>query len=255
MSQMPNTICVCVSYFGDPSKIDIPENIPKIDDFDYFLFTNVRAADIRVQHPYTVFTIDTEKDTNVNYLPTNVHRSRFFKFQLHKAIRQYVGRKYDFVMYVDHYMYLKPDKDWKHIQQQAENHHSLKIVQKKHKGVSNTNQEMDYIVQLEKETRANIDSAKLYLRNLKTNYDLSKPITYVENNIFGFCPQHAKTCEHYDLFWMHYLQSAYKTYRDQPLWNVLYDAISKSCAILDLESYCQGKIQREFSRDRYVSSN
>ena len=246
-----NNTCVCCSYFGEADKIDISENVPKIDYIDYYLFTNLKPDQIKVDHPYQVITVNIKANPNLKNLPTNVHVSRYFKFQLHNALKHYTQRDYNFVFYLDHYLYLRPTIDWNQVVRQTLKHKSLKIVQHIHTFKNSIATEMDCIVDSGKDTRENIELSKEYLNKYAQNYDFDEIIRYVENDVFGFSTKDMRTLQQFDLFWIYYVQPLYKTYRDQPLWNFLYDITDESCLYMALDHYVRGGIKNGFNVNRY----
>ena len=70
----------------------------KFDSAEYFLFTNLDESQINYVHNYKVITINTQSYEAVKYLQNNVKVSRYFKFQLYRALKN--SQKYDFIIMI-----------------------------------------------------------------------------------------------------------------------------------------------------------
>ena len=238
-------ICFCTSYFGPKELCRLHQTFPVVESADYFLFTNLSAADIIYPHNYTVITIDTKTFRPVMHLKHNVHVSRYFKFQLHVFFQNL--REYDFIYYYDHYQVPFADKPWieiadKTIKESNTRDNRLAIAQHLHRcGADSIFFEMDMICQSNKDTVSNIEKAKLFFGKLNPGINIEKWIEYKENNLFGFSPKHYETVQFFNAFWENYTDPQYVTYRDQPLWNFMYLHTNKNCNIVRIENFTGGE--------------
>lgn len=238
-------ICFCTSYFGPKEYCRLPPTFPVVESADYFLFTNLSAADIIYPHNYTVITIDTKTFGPVMHLKHNVHVSRYFKFQLHIFFQNL--REYDFIYYLDHYQVPFANKPWREIAEETiedsnTRDNRLAITQHLHRcGTDSILYDMYMICQSNKDTVDNIHRARIFLTILDPEIDLRNHIPYVENNLFGFSPRQFKTIQFFNTFWKNYTDSRYGTYRDQPLWNFLYLHSNKTCNLVCSENFTGGE--------------
>ena len=249
-------ICFCTTYIGEPDKINIPVITNIVPNADYYLFTNLSVEHVHKNHPYTIIQITPERFPDIASLPNNVKVSRYFKFQLHKAL-SIIGKTYDFIYYYDHFYQPKMNVNYSIIYNKCvelTQHESLPkqlaIVQKPHTSCSTIASEMDLIVTCKKESLDNIQSTKQYLFEINPDISLSSKIQFAENCVFGFSPKHKLTTDFYDLFWKHYTNPKYTTYRDQPLWNFLYQHTQHGFYQLPLEQTIYGRPRHLFDMNR-----
>lgn len=253
-------ICVCASVFGNLHYFNTKNNKAKNQqrlspknkktDIDFYLFTNLTHDELSstIHEHWKVITVSDED----NFLKTNnfskdnsvnqVQKSRYFKFQLHK----YFNGQYDFIIYLDHHIHLNPNVNWEDIASSVLNEateNNLALVQVRHKNkMDSIKREADLIVSCKVDTRKNIDKSLDYLDTINNSVDIGEKIIFRENWIFGYCPKHKETVEHFDIFWSHYLNEGYVTRRDQPLWNFLFLARNKRSKMMNLIKFTTNKL-------------
>jgi hypothetical protein len=252
-------ICVCASVFGNLHYFNTKQNkvknqqrlSPKNEktDMDFYLFTNLTHDVLKstIHEHWKVITVSDDddfmkennfrKDNNVN----QVQKSRYFKFQLHK----YFNGQYDFIIYLDHHIHLDPNVNWEDIASSVINEateNNLALVQVRHKdGMDSVKREADLIIRCGVDSRININKSLDYLDTINNSVDIGEKIIFRENWIFGYCPKHKETVEHFDIFWGHYLNEKYATRRDQPLWNFLFLARNKRSKMMNLLKFTTNK--------------
>lgn len=237
--------CFCSCYVGDLENFQ-NGTFDKVEGVDYFLFTNLSKNEIK-NTSWDV--VEIKEHDNIKELRTNTHVSRYYKFQLHKLL----DKSYDFVFYMDHYIYPLNNVDWRFIAEKVVyncNEEKLAIIQKRH-CEKTIKSECNFVVQLRKETLENMNKALLFMKSLKPEINLNNEIDYVENCIFGYCINHKNTVEFFDNFWKLYTNPSYYTYRDQPLWNFTYKYYKKKCQIEKMQNYISAKNLKQFNIRKY----
>lgn len=252
-------ICVCASVFGSleyfnkkfdpPNKKQTLSPKNKKTDIDFYLFTNLTNDILKstIHEHWKVITIlDEDNFLKANNFSKNnnvkqVQKSRYFKFQLHK----YFNSQYDFIIYLDHHIHLDPNVNWEDIASSVINEateNDLALVQVRHKdGLDSIKREADLIVKTNTDTSININKSLDYLHTINNSVNIKEKIIFRENWIFGYCPKHKETVEHFDIFWSHYLNDGYATKRDQPLWNFLFLARNKRSKMMNLLKFTTNK--------------
>ena len=224
------SLCFVTTYIGPPHLSDISNNFKKVDGCDYLIFTNLNKD--QVKDGWDVITIDLEE---FNYLKSAVKISRYFKFMLHEYMKK-IGRDYDFVFYCDSYKYPDDKVNWKQICDNLESSETG-IIQYNHRCFGpdiSLNKEMDQISRCRKDTKANMQQTRIYLKNINGSVDMNKK-QYYENSIIGFHFKNEYAINQCNDFWKYYVDCP--TYRDQPLWNFLYlQNNKKPCTQNKLES-------------------
>ena len=213
-------ICFITTYIGPKNLLDISDNFPKNNNYDYLCFTNLNKNDIN-NKSWEIIQINLQ---DFNTVKNNIKISRYFKFYVIDYLIK-INRKYDYIFYCDSYLYPNIDINWKNICNQIKNS-DFKIVQYLHpaKNIS-INIDFGKIIANKKETIENIEKTKLFLKNIDSNIDLNTKL-YYENTVFGYDPNDKDVINFMKEFWNYYQKCP--TYRDQPLWNFLYLKIKKN---------------------------
>ena len=209
-------ICFITSYFGDLEYFELSNNFHKIDNIDYYCFTNLNKNQT-CNNTWNIIQIkNTFLETNKN---KNIMLNRYFKFMVWKYLEDNMKKKYDFIFYCDHYLNPNSDINWMKICDRL-NNSELGFIQYEHKRYdAGILKDLNMIVQNETESQEIIDKAKVYLKKIKPEILLTTP-QYFENTVFGMQVNMKKVRKFTNLFWEHYKK--YPSYRDQPLWNYLY---------------------------------
>ena len=239
--------CFCSSYIGNIENFQ-NRKFERINDVDYFLFTNLLKEEIGV-NSWDIINVDLKDNLHISSLRTNTHMSRYYKFQLHKIL----GKNYDFIFYMDHYIVPKVNMNWKELALKTIHESTetiLSIVQKRHCENSIIS-ECNFVVSLNKENVFNMNKAIHFMSSLCPSMNLGNDIDYVENCIFGYSTKHINTTKFFDDFWNLYIDAQYYTYRDQPLWNFMYKYKNKKCHIELLQNYIHANNNKQFDINSY----
>jgi len=207
-------ICFITSCIGRENTMDISSDFLKNDDYDYLIFTNLNAN--QVKSGWEVINISLR---DFEYLKNSVKVSRYFKFMAHEYLKK-IGRTYEFVFYCDAYRYPKYDINWNNICDKLEKDESG-IIQYKHKcfGKMSINKEMKMIVECKKDTQLAMNNTSKYLQSIDSTINLDTH-QYFENTCFGIHMKNKNAINHCNDFWKYYIDCP--SYRDQPVWNFIY---------------------------------
>ena len=210
-------ICFVTSYFGSIEYFELSNNFPKMDNVDYYCFTNLKKSEIGKMY-WNIIEIDNNfLNTNKN---KNIMLNRYFKFMVWKFLEEEIKKKYDFVFYCDHYLNPNSDINWMKICHRLKNS-ELGFIQYEHKRYyEGIKKDLDMIVSNNTEDEKVIKKAECYLKNINKDISLNSN-QYFENTVFGMQVNMKKVRNFTRLFWQHYSKD-YPSYRDQPLWNYLY---------------------------------
>ncbi len=210
-------ICFVTSYFGDIEYFELSNNFPKIDNCDYFCFTNLKKKHVGKMYWDIIEIEDNFVKTNKN---KNIILNRYFKFMVWLYLKDKMKKEYDFIFYCDHYLNPNSDINWLKVCDRL-NNSELGFIQYEHKRYyDGIKKDLDCIVLNNTEDENVIKKAEIYLRNIKPSISLNTP-QYFENTVFGMQVNMKKVKKFTHLFWHHY-SNDYPSYRDQPLWNYLY---------------------------------
>ncbi len=210
-------ICFVTSYFGDLDYFELSNNFPKIDNMDYFCFTNLKKK-ILGKMDWDIIEIDNTFMPELNN--DNVKISRYFKFTVWKYLLEKMNKEYDFIFYCDHYLNPNSDINWMKICDRL-NNSELGFIQYEHKRFNGgIDTDLKCIANNNTEDEERLNKARLYLNKMNNKISLNTP-QYFENTVFGMQCNMKKVRKFTQLFWHHYLKK-YPSYRDQPLWNYLY---------------------------------
>ena len=241
-------ICFITTYIGPKNLLDISNNFPKSNNYDYLCFTNLNKNEIN-NKSWEIIQINLQ---DFNTTKNNIKISRYFKFYVIDYLVK-INRKYNYIFYCDSYLYPNIDINWQTICNQIKNS-NFKIIQYLHptKKIS-INIDFGKIIGNKKETIDNIEKTKLFLKNMDLNIDLDTKL-YYENTVFGYDPNDKDVINFMKEFWNYYQECP--TYRDQPLWNFLYLKNNKSPYVDKLfRKKFLGKKKIERKLKEYQSSN
>ena len=201
-------ICFITSLFADSyAKGDKPKPFKKIDNCDYYLFTNLDPEVFNTS--WEIINVkDTFKNTGIE---SNIIKSRYPKFMGWKLIKDLLNKEYDIIFYCDAMRSPNCDIDWENYARQIKEH-TDGIIQKPHP--RDAYNECKAIVDYRKDSRERIDKTIAFLKekNFKQKYPM------YENTAFGYDPNNKKLTDTFLDFWNEY--STYNTsHRDQPLWS------------------------------------
>jgi hypothetical protein len=195
-------------YKGDKFKNhDKPSIFPKMDEFDYFLFTNLDKRSLNTS--WEIINYDSDCSNSIT-------RSRYPKFQSWKLIKDKLEKEYDIIIYLDAYLRPATKLDiWKEIVYETINSDSG-FVQSPHPVTNCPYLECDRIIRFKKDTRERINKTIQLLK--KT--DIGKNSGLWENICFSYSPKNENAIKLLDEFWNFYKKEEY-TYRDQPLFVII----------------------------------
>lgn len=197
--------CFVTSLFtGNRMKIpDTPLNFRKMENYDYFLFTNMDKEKFNTS--WTIIHID------FNY-PNSVIKSRVPKFQIWEIE---MLKDYEIIIYCDAYFSpIYNVKGWNKIIDQVKNSKSG-IVQTKNPYRKCAYDECDELVRLKKDTFENMKKTKELLKEK----GLPKIFGLWRNTFLCYNKDNKNVKILFDKLWELYKSNVY-TYRDQPLYSL-----------------------------------
>jgi hypothetical protein len=210
-------ICFCTSYFGAIEYFELSNNFTKVDDAEYFCFTNLKKEQLGSQD-WNIVEIQNSMFPDLKQ--NNVKISRYFKFMVWKYLKEKMNKEYDFIFYCDHYLNPSCDVNWLKICDRL-NNSQLGFLQYEHKRFKDgIEKDIQCIIANNTEDETSLNDAKQYLKKIDSKISLKTP-QYFENTVFGMQVNMKKVRKITHLFWQHYSKK-YPSYRDQPLWNFLY---------------------------------
>ena len=198
-------ICFVTSLFsGDIMKIpDTPLKFKKMENYDYFLFTNIEKKNFNTS--WEIINLDFD-------YPNSVIKSRVPKFQIWEIE---MLKDYEIIIYCDAYFSpIYNVEGWNKIVEQVKNSKNG-IVQSKNPYRNCAYKECDELVRLKKESLERMELTKNFLnaKKLPKNFGLWR-------NTFLCYDKNNKTVKIlFDKLWGLYKDNKY-TYRDQPLYSL-----------------------------------
>lgn len=204
--------CFVTALVYPSDATDMPAPAESFASFDFVLFTN-RQLSIE---GWEVIVLPEEEwlryiqETDRNRLPfAHIYMSRYPKFMGWDYFAKN-NRDYDVIIWIDGYFCPKKSVDWNSYAEKIQNSESG-ILQQPHP--LDPHVECDNIVTCRKDTRANMDKMKHYLKQ----HGCPHGIPMMSNGVFGYNPKNPKLTNAFCDFWNRYIGEKI-TYRDQPLW-------------------------------------
>tara|TARA_Y100000389_G_scaffold90956_1_gene87562 strand:+ start:15308 stop:16033 length:726 start_codon:yes stop_codon:yes gene_type:complete len=204
-------ICFITSLFADSyENADKPEIFEKMDDCDYFLFTNLPKENFETS--WEIIEIDYMFDNTD--ITSNIIKSRYPKFMGWHILNKITEKKYDIVFYCDAIKYPIKSNIWDEYSKEILKN-EFGLLQQCHQ--RNAYEELKIVCcNYKKDTKSRCGKTKEFF--LENNFPSKQLMT--ENDIFGYDPNNQKITDIFTEFW-----SIYKNYtlshRDQPLWSFL----------------------------------
>lgn len=198
------SVCfVSALYKGENfTEHDNPPQFPRMDGFDYLLFTNVAKDKLK-----TSWTIINK---NFDEYEDSVIKSRVPKFQAHTLPEL---QKYDYLIYMDAYFYPRPQKNrWiKTIEYMETNNVSL--MQEKNPYRDCAYEECDEIVRLKKDSLERAENTKKFFEQ----EGLVRKSGLWRNTFLIYKNNDPSVCDLMNEFWKIYSKNDLM-HRDQPLY-------------------------------------
>jgi len=210
-------ICFTTSLFGDASTLDRPATFTRVDNCDYFLFTDITS---NLESSWDVINLKNNKI--INELSSSIKKSRYPKF-LSWQILESMGFDYDVIFYCDASFYPNPNCDWYELSSQIINSSEIHFIQTVHQNPVVRNggilAEMKLIIDHKRDSKESMIKTGKIFSDIDDTVNLQEP-QYYENTCFGFSPKDAMVRKITDEFWKLYTKEE-MSFRDQPLWNFL----------------------------------
>ena len=239
------------TYIGPIKDLDISDNFEKIQDANYFFFTNIDNKLIK-NSSWNIITVNEDYINNlISVLDNNIVKiSRAFKFYVFHYMNEImkINMLNKTVFYCDSYLYPKSDASWIYISNKLKRK-DLGIIQYIHyRANGGINADLYCIVKGKKDSIENINKTKEFLKKINKNIDLDTK-QYYENTVIGFY-FNEKVINLCKKFWKFYIDCP--TYRDQPLWNFMFLLIKKKpIENKNFKNFFDGKKKIERNIDYY----
>lgn len=207
-------ICFIASLFcNNINDIDVPGKFEKIENYDYYLFTNLDKD--KFDTSWEIIKID-----NLNY-KNNLIKSRYMKFMAWKYFKDEMKKEYDIIYYCDAYLSPRFEVNWIELSTRLLNCNFpfMQSYHKKKDGRGGIKEECNRIIEYSKDKRNNVLKTFKYIKRKKVGICRN---TFYENTVFGYDPNSEIITKFLEEFWKLYSEdNDFLTIRDQLVWNYL----------------------------------
>ena len=202
-------VCFISSLFADNyDQADKPEIFEKMDNYDYFLFTNLPKENFKTS--WEIIEIDYM--FNNTDISSNIIKSRYSKFMGWYILNEMMNKKYDIIFYCDAIRYPIKNNIWDAYSKDILNN-EFGLLHQKHQRDAYSELQVVH-TKYKKDNKLRCNKTKEFF--LKNNFPRNELMT--ENDIFGYDPNNQIITDTFTEFWNFYKNYLF-THRDQPLWS------------------------------------